>query len=179
MNASRLSRRAVLAGAAVGVAPVADPADPTLFHAYDTDTGTRLAGTGSGRSFTARATGLPAGDSRFEPVAAPDRSGGLWLGAKGNGLHRSTDGGFALTGVDRCRASYTLGFGKAADGADHRAIHQAGSTEAVTAVHRSDDQARTRTRIDDDAHQCGRTGDPRAHGRVHLATDGIQYGEPV
>ncbi|MGW0844092.1 1,4-beta-glucanase [Streptomyces sp. NPDC002787] len=169
-----------------GATPVADPADPTLFYAYDTDTGTLYASTDSGRSFTVRATGLPEGDSQFKLVAAPGRTGDLWLSVKWNGVYRSTDGGASFSKVDSCRASYTLGFGKAADGADYPAIYQVGSTETITAVYRSDDGARTWTRINDDAHQWGWTGevvigDPRVYGRVYLATNGrgIQYGEPV
>ncbi|WP_406495773.1 1,4-beta-glucanase [Streptomyces sp. NBC_01604] len=169
-----------------GATPVADPADPTRFYAYDTDTGTLLASTDSGLSFTARATGLPSGDSQFKLVAAPGRSGDLWLSTKTNGLYRSTDGGVTFTKVDSCWASHTLGFGKAAEGARYPAIYQVGATESITAVYRSDDEARTWVRINDDAHQWGWTGevivgDPRLHGRVYLATNGrgIQYGEPV
>jgi photosystem II stability/assembly factor-like uncharacterized protein len=169
-----------------GATPVADPADPTLFYAYDTDTGTVYASTDSGRSFTARAGGLPSGDSQFKLVAAPGRSGDLWLSAKWNGLYRSTDGGASFSKVESCWASYTLGFGKAADGADYPAIYQVGATDTVTAVYRSDDGARSWTRINDDRHQWGWTGeaitgDPRIHGRVYLATNGrgIQYGDPA
>ncbi|GAA3995033.1 1,4-beta-glucanase [Streptomyces plumbiresistens] len=169
-----------------GATPVADPADPTRFYAYDTDTGTLLASTDSGLSFTARATGLPSGDSQFKLVAAPGRSGDLWLSTKTNGLYRSTDGGATFAKVDSCWASHTLGFGKAAEGARYPAIYQVGATESITAVYRSDDEARTWVRINDDAHQWGWTGevivgDPRLHGRVYLATNGrgIQYGEPV
>ncbi|MFI9764567.1 1,4-beta-glucanase [Streptomyces sp. NPDC051963] len=169
-----------------GATPVADPADPTLFYAYDTDTGTLYASTDGGRTFMARAGGLPSGDSQFKLVAAPGRSGDLWLSVKWNGLYRSTDGGATFAKVESCWASYTLGFGKAADGADYPAIFQVGATETITAVYRSDDRARTWVRINDDAHQWGWTGevivgDPRIHGRVYLATNGrgIQYGEPV
>ncbi|MFF3502919.1 WD40/YVTN/BNR-like repeat-containing protein [Streptomyces sp. NPDC003247] len=169
-----------------GATPVADPADPALFYAYDTDTGTLLASTDGGRTFTARATGLPSGDSQFKVVAAPGRSGDLWLSAKWNGLYRSTDGGVTFAKVDSCWASYTLGFGKAADGAAYPALYQVGSTETVTAVYRSDDAAQSWVRVNDDAHQWGWTGetitgDPRVYGRVYLATNGrgIQYGEPA
>lgn len=169
-----------------GATPVADPADPTLFYAYDTDTGTVYASTDSGRSFTARATGLPSGDSQFQLVAAPGRTGDLWLSVKGNGLYRSTDGGAAFVEVGSCRAAYTLGFGKAAEGARYPALYLVGSTGTITGVYRSDDEAETWVRINDDAHQWGWTGqavtgDPRVYGRVYLATNGrgIQYGEPV
>jgi photosystem II stability/assembly factor-like uncharacterized protein len=169
-----------------GATPVADPADPAVFHVYDTDTGTLLASTDGGATFTARATGLPSGDTQFKLAAAPGRSGDLWLSAKENGLYRSTDAGVSFTRIDSCRASYTLGFGRAAPGARYPAIYQVGSTGTVTAVHRSDDGARSWVRINDDAHQWGWTGevitgDPRRYGRVYLATNGrgIQYGEPV
>ncbi|WP_328544189.1 1,4-beta-glucanase [Streptomyces europaeiscabiei] len=169
-----------------GATPVADPADPTLFYAYDTDTGTLYASTDGGRSFTARATGLPAGDSQFKLVAAPGLGGDLWLSVKWNGLYRSTDGGVTFSKIESCWASYALGFGKAAEGAGYPAIYQVGSTETITAVYRSDDGAKTWTRINDDAHQWGWTGeaitgDPRVYGRVYLATNGrgIQYGEPA
>ncbi|MER6344231.1 WD40/YVTN/BNR-like repeat-containing protein [Streptomyces sp. NPDC001595] len=169
-----------------GATPVADPVDPTVFYAYDTDAGTLLASTDGGRTFAARARGLPSGDSQFKVAAAPGRSGDLWLSAKWNGLYRSTDGGASFHKVDSCWASYTLGFGKAADGADYPAIYQVGATDANTVVQRSDDGAKTWTRINDDAHQWGWTGetitgDPRVYGRVYLATNGrgIQYGEPI
>ncbi|MEV5959077.1 1,4-beta-glucanase [Streptomyces sp. NPDC051987] len=169
-----------------GATPVADPADPTLFYAYDTDTGTLQASTDSGRTFTVRAGGLPAGDSQFQLVAAPGRTGDLWLSVKWSGLYRSTDGGAAFTKVASCRAAHTLGFGKAAPGAGYPAIYLVGATDSGTAVHRSDDEAGTWVRINDDRHQWGWTGqavtgDPRVYGRVYLATNGrgIQYGDLV
>ncbi|MFI7294131.1 WD40/YVTN/BNR-like repeat-containing protein [Streptomyces sp. NPDC050121] len=169
-----------------GATPLADPADPRRFYAYDTDTGTLFASTDGGLTFTGRAGGLPFGDSQFQLAAAPGRSGDLWLSTKGNGLHRSTDGGATFTKLTSCRASYTLAFGKAADGADYPAIYQVGSTETITAVYRSDDGAKSWTRVNDDQHQWGWIGatiaaDPRIHGRVYIATNGrgIQYGEPV
>ncbi|QJT04466.1 1,4-beta-glucanase [Streptomyces asoensis] len=169
-----------------GATPLADPADPTRFYAYDSDTGTLFASTDAGRTFTARASGLPSGDSQFQLAAAPGRSGDLWLSTKWNGLYRSTDGGAGFTKLTTCWASYTVAFGRAADGAGYPAVYQVGSTEAITAVYRSDDGGETWVRINDDRHQWGWIGatiaaDPRIHGRVYIATNGrgIQYGEPV
>ncbi|MGW2620553.1 1,4-beta-glucanase [Streptomyces sp. NPDC001500] len=169
-----------------GATPLADPVDPTCVYAYDTDTGVLFASTDGGLTFTGRADGLPSGDSQFQLAAVPGRRGELWLSAKGNGLHRSTDGGASFTKVDGCRAAYTVAFGRAAHGAGHPAVYLVGATETITAVYRSDDAARTWTRINDDRHQWGWTGatlaaDPRVHGRVYIATNGrgIQYGEPV
>ncbi|MDK1344240.1 1,4-beta-glucanase [Streptomyces sp. 378] len=169
-----------------GAAPVADPVDPKRFYAFDTTTGTLHASTDGGRTFTARATGLNSGDTEFQLAAAPGRSGDLWLSLKGNGLYRSTDGGATFTKVGSCRSSYALGFGKAARGASYPAVYMVGSTETITAVYRSDDEAKTWVRVNDDQHQWGWigaaiTGDPRVHGRVYVATNGrgVQYGEPA
>ncbi len=169
-----------------GATPLADPADPVRFYAYDTGSGTLYASTDGGLTFTGRAGGLPAGDSQFQLAAAPGRSGDLWLSTKGNGLYRSTDGGAAFTKLTSCWASYTVAFGRAAAGASYPAVYQVGATGDVTAVHRSDDGGASWVRIDDDRHRWGWTGaalaaDPRIHGRVYVATNGrgIQYGEPV
>jgi photosystem II stability/assembly factor-like uncharacterized protein len=169
-----------------GAAPVPDPVDPTRFYAFDTTTGTVFASTDGGLTFTAGATGLAAGDAEFQLKAAPGRTGDLWLSLKGNGLFRSTDGGETFTKVSSCQASHTLGFGKAAEGASYPAIYMVGAIETFNAVYRSDDEAKTWTRINDDQHQWGWigiaiTGDPRVYGRVYLATNGrgVQYGEPT
>ncbi|MGW1612429.1 1,4-beta-glucanase [Streptomyces sp. NPDC002285] len=169
-----------------GATPVADPVDPSAFYAFDTATGTLHASTDGGVTFTARAGGLNSGDKEFQLAVAPGRSGDLWLSLKWNGLYRSVDGGATFTKVGSCWASYTLGFGKAAQGAPYPAVYMVGSTESATAVYRSDDEAKTWVRINDDRHQWGWigaavTGDPRVHGRVYLATNGrgVQYGEPV
>jgi hypothetical protein len=169
-----------------GAVPVADPVDPARFYAFDTTTGTLFASTDSGRTFTARATGLNSGDTEFQLAVAPGRSGDLWLSLKWNGLYRSTDGGATFTKVGSCWASYTLGFGKAAEGASYPALYMVGSTETITAVYRSDDEAKSWTRINDDQHQWGWigaaiSGDPRVYGRVYIATNGrgVQYGEPA
>ncbi|MGW1269379.1 1,4-beta-glucanase [Streptomyces sp. NPDC002491] len=169
-----------------GATPLADPADPTRFYAYDTDTGTLFASTDRGLTFTGRASGLPFGDSQFQLAAAPGRSGDLWLSTKWNGLYRSTDGGATFTKLTSCWASYTVAFGKAPAGASYPAVYQVGSTDTITAVYRSDDAARTWARINDDRRQWGWIGatiaaDPRVYGRVYIATNGrgIQYGEPA
>ncbi|KMS67276.1 1,4-beta-glucanase [Streptomyces viridochromogenes] len=169
-----------------GAVLVADPVDPKRFYAFDTATGTLHASTDGGLTFAVRASGLNSGDKEFQLAAAPGRSGDLWLSLKWNGLYRSTDGGTTFTKVGSCGASYTLGFGKAAEGAPYPAVYMVGSTETITAVYRSDDEAKTWTRINDDQHQWGWigaavTGDPRVYGRVYVATNGrgVQYGEPV
>ncbi|WP_329273373.1 1,4-beta-glucanase [Streptomyces sp. NBC_01451] len=168
----------------VGATPVADPADPAVLYAYDTGTGKLFASTDKGLTFTARATGLPSGDAGFQLAAAPGRSGDLWLSTKGSGLFRSTDGGRSFAKVASCEASYTLGFGAAAEGASYLSVYQVATVKGVTGVHRSDDAGKTWRRINDDQHQWGWigqaiTGDPRIPGMVYLATNGrgIQFGQ--
>ncbi|WP_318201005.1 1,4-beta-glucanase [Streptomyces sp. SCL15-4] len=170
-----------------GATPVADPVDPAVFYAYATATGTLYASTDHGRTFVARSGHLPSGDSQFQLAVAPGRTGDLWVSGKEDGLYRSTDAGAGFARVDGVRASYTLGFGKAAPGARYPALYQVGAlTGSGVAVLRSDDEGRTWVRVNDDAHQWGWTGqavtgDPRLYGRVYLATNGrgIQYGEPA
>ncbi|MEV7090724.1 1,4-beta-glucanase [Streptomyces sp. NPDC093085] len=169
-----------------GAEPVADPVNPRIFYAYDTEGGAVLRSTDGGATFARGASGLPAGDVQFRIAAAPGRSGDLWLSAKWNGLYRSTDGGTSFTKVPSCWGSYALGFGKEAPGAAYPAVFQTGATEDFIGVYRSDDTGASWTRINDDAHQWGWTGetitgDPRLHGRVYLGTNGrgVQYGDPA
>lgn len=167
-----------------GATPVADPVDPKVLYAFDTATGKLFASTDKGLTFAARAIGLPSGDAGYQLAAAPGRSGDLWLSTKGNGLFRSTDGGRSFAKVASCEASYTLGFGAAADGASYLSVYHVATVGGVTGVFRSDDAAKTWQRINDDRHQWGWigqaiTGDPRIPGMVYLATNGrgIQFGQ--
>ena len=169
-----------------GAVPVADPVDRTRFYVYDTDGGAVYRSTDAGATFVKGASGLPAGDIQFRIAAAPGRTGDLWLSAKWNGLYRSTDGGTSFTKVTSCWGSYALGFGKSATATGYPAIFQTGATENFVGVYRSDDTGASWTRINDDTHQWGWTGetitgDPRVHGRVYLGTNGrgIQYGDPA
>ena len=60
-----------------------------------------------------------------------------------------------------------------------------GKVEGVYGFYRSDDEAATWMRINDDAHQFASinaiTGDPRVYGRVYLgsASRGVIFGEPA
>ncbi len=169
-----------------GAVPLSDPLDPSRFYVYDTANGVVCFSTDSGATFAKGAEGLPSGDTQFRIAAAPGGTGDLWLSAKGNGLYRSEDGGRTFTKVTSCRASYSLGFGRAATKNGYPAIFQVGSVSDFTAVYRSDDEGTSWVRINDDAHQWGWTGetitgDPRVHGRAYLGTNGrgIQYGDPA
>ncbi|WP_344630987.1 1,4-beta-glucanase [Streptomyces glaucosporus] len=170
-----------------GATPLADPLDPRAVYAYDTAGGTVAVSRDAGRTFATAARGLPAGDREYQLAATPGRTGELWLSAKDRGLFRSADGGRTFTRDTGIAASHTLGFGRAAPGRRHPAVYHVARLHGsdLTAVYRSDDGGRTWTRINDDAHQWGWTGqtitgDPRRYGRVYLGTNGrgVQYGDP-
>jgi len=81
-------------------------------------------------------------------------------------------------------AADSLGFGRAAPGAEHATMYVAGKRGKVRGLFRSVDHGAHWQSINDDAHQFGAmghvTGDPRVFGRVYFATGGrgIFYGEP-
>ena len=78
-----------------------------------------------------------------------------------------------------------IGFGKAAPGEDYPAIYLVGAVDGVYGFFRSDDEAASWVRINDDEHQFGTvyciTGDPRLYGRVYVGTGGrgTVYGDPL
>jgi hypothetical protein len=80
---------------------------------------------------------------------------------------------------------HAFGFGKAAPGKAHPALYLVGTIGGQAGIFRSDDEAMTWVRINDDAHQWGLVlqvaGDPRIYGRVYVGTHGrgIFYGDPA
>jgi hypothetical protein len=116
-------------------------------------------------------------------VAVPGHEGHLWI-TTGNGLHRSTDSAQSFTSIAGIQEAYAIGFGKPVANAKYPAIYLLGKIAGKKAIYRSDDEASTFSRIDDDDHQFAGashiTGDPRVEGRVYLGTGGrgILYGMP-
>ncbi|MFT4258478.1 carbohydrate-binding protein [Microbacterium sp.] len=134
-----------------------------------------------GANFRAVSTdALPAaGPVRF--AAMPGRIGDLWLAGGETdgdyGMWRSTDAGTTWSRVAGFDEADTVGFGKAAPGADAAAIYAAAERDGVRGVFRSVDGGESWTRINDDAHQFGWIGadiegDPDVFGRVYIATNG-------
>ncbi|MFD6229392.1 RICIN domain-containing protein [Streptomyces sp. NPDC060232] len=160
---------------------VADRSSAGTF--YSLFRGTLHASTDGGATFTARATGLPAG----RLTAVPGIAGDLWIAGGGQGLLHSTDGGRTFTTLTTVKSASALGFGKAAPGASYQALYLIGTVKDVTGVFRSTDKGATWLRVNDDAHQWGSiggvgviTGDPDTYGRVYIGTNGrgLQYGDP-
>ena len=114
----------------------------------------------------------------------PGKEGDIWLTAL-NGLYHSTDTGKTFTRMEGVTELRGFGFGKAAPGSSDPALYLVGVANGQRGILRSDDWARTWTRVNDDQHQFGLigqiTGDPKLYGRVYVGTfgRGILYGDPV
>ncbi len=109
--------------------------------------------------------------------AVPGKEGHVWIPAGNDGLLFSTDSGNTVQrakGVARCDV---VGFGKAKEGSDYMSIYICGEVNGIYGVYRSDDMAKSWTRVNDDDHQYGSinyaiTGDPDLYGRVYFGTNG-------
>ncbi len=165
---------------------IVDRVDAGTFYAFARDEGKLFISADGGASFSIRAHDLPKGDEHSQLHAAPDAKGDLWLCAGKGGLLHSTDGGATFTKLPGISDAFTIGFGKAAPGANDPALYLVATIDRITGVFRSDDAGRTWTRINDDQHQYGWigqtiAGDPRVYGRVYLGTNGrgILYADPA
>ncbi len=80
---------------------------------------------------------------------------------------------------------HAFGFGKAAPERDYPALYLIGTINGQRGIFRSDDEAKSWVRINDDAHEWGLllhiTGDPKKYGRVYVGTHGrgAIYGDPM
>jgi photosystem II stability/assembly factor-like uncharacterized protein len=171
-----------------GIAPstrvVADRVNPSRFYALDRAGGILYQSHDGGRHFEAdtilspldtRATNR--GDRRGgqdRVYALPTREGELWIAAY-DGLYRLQPG-HSLATLDKVRRIVAFGFGKGKPGSDYPALYLAGIVNGVYGFFRSDDAAKSWTRINDDAHQYGLilhiSGDPKKYGRVYIGTHG-------
>lgn len=172
------------AGISEGAMVSSDRVNPNKFYGFSN--GKFYYSTDGGATFTeSAAAGLPkALTSNFKAV--PGIEGDIWLGAaKDNsdiensfGLFRSTDSGQTFTKVSNVEEAATIGFGKAKPGEDYMALYSYAKVNGKYGIYRSDDEAATWIRINDDEHQFGSanrtiTGDPRVYGRVYVGTNGL------
>jgi len=174
-------------GIPTGARVASDRVNANKFYGFKS--GTFYVSTDGGKTFAARATGLPLGGPvRFKAV--PGREGDIWLagGAEWDntyGLWHSIDSGTTFTKLANVEEADNVGFGKAATGQTYMALYAAAQVAGVRGIFRSIDAGQTWVRISDDQHQWGRagetalTGDPRLFGRVYVGTNGrgIIYGD--
>lgn len=182
-------------GLPADAAIASDRVNPKKFYGFSGST--FYVSTNSGATFTAAATGLPDPSSSPSPEttpvsfkAMPGMEGDIWLagGSEGYdyGLWHSTNSGAAFTRVSSVEEADAVGFGMAAPGQSYMALYISAQVNGVRGIFRSDDAGASWVRINDDAHQYGRTnmcitGDPRIYGRVYLGTNGrgILYGDSL
>lgn len=143
--------------------------------------------TDGGATFKATAaTGLPKSSVKFKAI--PGIEGDLWLAGGTSsdvyGLWHSTDSGESFEKLTEVQEADVVGFGKAAPNKTYPAIYLNAKIGDVRGLYRSDDEATTFIRINDDQHQYGAantviSGDPNVYGRVYLGTNGrgVVYGE--
>lgn len=163
--------------------PVADKVDPQTFYIFDRKTTTILASRDGGMTFAPWSGRLPklSGYENGQLRAVPGRSGDLWL-ALPRGLYHLNHG--KVTATDQVTAAWQVTFGRAAPGADYPAVFLWGKVAGVEGLWRSDDEGRSWTRINDDAHRFGNmraiAGDPRTYGVLYIAPDGrgVMVGKP-
>ncbi len=178
---------------------VSDRVNPRKFYGMDLFNGSLFISNDGAGTFVKQALVLPKGlpkkpgdentrgDDRGGQdrlYAAPGREGDLWLPAF-DGLYHSTDSGTTFAQKPGVSEVHAFGFGKVAPNASSPALYLVGIVRGVRGIFRSDDEARSWVRINDDQHQWGLilhiTGDPKQYGRVYVGTHGrgIVYGDPA
>jgi len=171
-------------GVSDGAVIEADRVDENTFYAFDHASGKLYASNDGGIGFQEVATTVGGFGDRFRAEVHPDpqRSAVVYLTASAGGLLRWSAGKLErLRGVD---SADSLGLGKPGEGHTAPTLFVAGQVDGEMGLFRSDDDASSWQRIDDEAHRFGSirhvTGDPRIYGRVYFAAGGrgIVYGDP-
>jgi photosystem II stability/assembly factor-like uncharacterized protein len=160
----------------------ADRKNPKKFYLFDQATGKFYVSKDGGKKFIPTENHFSQGTGFLHSVWG--RDGELWFGLP-SGVYHSLDSGKTFVKIEGAVQVSFMGMGKGAPGAKGPSLYMAGKVEGVYGIYRSDDEAKTWVRINDDDHQFGSlsviTGDPRQWGRVYIGTmgRGILYGDPV
>jgi len=160
--------------------PVSDYVTNNRFFAYNQSDGYLYYST-NGTSFSRGAyTGSTWGSLHVRTV--PGFTGHVWVALYGGGLAYTTNGTSASTAfikINAVTACSAVGIGKTATGASYPTIYIWGTVGGVEGVYRSINQGASWTRINDDAHEWGGTGngqfvigDMNTYGRVYISTVG-------
>ncbi len=161
-----------------------DRVNPNKFYSFNPETGQFLESLDRGQNFMVRSAPVAAKDNYAHLAATPGIDGDLWIAA-GKKVFHTSDSGVTFVELPGMADVYALGFGKPADGKTNPAIFMSGKAAKLAGIFRSDDAGKSWVRVDDPDHQFGWhnavIGDPRAFGRVYIATGGrgIIYGDPT
>lgn len=179
-------------GIPAGQRVIADKVNPNRFYSLEISTGLLYESRDGAKTFTSRQVLAPLGgqrggrgDSRGgqdRVYSVPGREGDLWIAAF-DGLYHAADGD-DFSAMSHVREIHAFGMGAPKPGSTYPALYLVGVVDGVRGFFRSDDEARSWVRINDDDHQYGLvlhiTGDPKKYGRVYVGTHGrgVVYGDP-
>ncbi|MFT4075156.1 MAG: exo-alpha-sialidase [Asticcacaulis sp.] len=173
------------AGRDIVLVPVADKAIDGVFYVYDRFNNQILISIDGGASFKPSVTSMNRieGWQRMQLAVVPGRMRDLWLAAPYGLVHSpaADQPVKAMPGVDE---AWQVGFGKSASVGGYPAVYLWGKVKGVEGLWRSDDEGKTWTRLNDDAHRFGWinaiSGDPLDYGMVYIAPGGrgIMMGKP-
>ncbi len=173
-------------GKDVSFLPVADKAADGIFYVFDKASARIFASGDGGASFNPLVEGLP----KLEPwqnarlAVVPDRIRDLWLAAP-YGLFHSPDSRSKMTQVAGVDEAWLVSFGAPAVKGAYPAVFLWGKVRGGEGLWRSDDQAASWTRINDDVHRFGElramSGDMLDPDTVYVAPHGrgVMVGMPA
>jgi hypothetical protein len=164
-----------------GAIPMADQVNSNYFYVYNPGDGKMYYSSNKGVSFSIAGTpgssSNPWTTNRCRTV--PGNEGHIWVPRIANGLRYSTDYGKTYATVSNVTYCRSIGFGKAAAGAQYPTIFIWGTVKGITGLFRSTDKGATWLRMNDNAHQFGGlellVGDMNVFGRLYTGGGGIIY----
>lgn len=169
-----------VSGIAFNTRPVSDYVTDNRFFAYNPADGYLYYST-NGLSFSKGAyTGGTYGSIHARTV--PGFSRHVWVALGGSGLAYTTNGNnasVAFTKISTVASCSAVGIGATASGATYPTIYIWGTVSGTEGVYRSTNRGASWTRINDNNHQWGGTGngnfvigDMNTYGRVYISTVG-------
>ena len=157
--------------------PIADKATDGLFYVLDRSASSVLASSDGGARFDVLIDNLPTlGPGQNAQLAVvPGHARDLWLAAA-SGLFHAPANTAKMTRMGSVDEAWLVSFGAPASAGSYPAIFLWGKVKGVEGLWRSDDQAASWVRINDDAHRFGAlraiAGDMTEPGVVYAAPHG-------
>lgn len=162
----------------------ADPVNPE--YVYASSASTFYYSSDRGKTFTANKELTIFSESR--PIVVPGTEGKIYFAAMG--LQVSEDHGKTFTRIDGVNNCQVMGLGRGKNDGDPCAIYMWGqpTKEDPLGLYWSTDEGKTWSRINDDSHQFGGTGngdfvygDFNVYGRVYMSSVGlgVVYGDLI